>query len=191
MGSGAGSINEESIQEKAEQYLKTRKMRKKIWQKTDDYMIRGIPVATDGAGQQQPACKAGDSYIKMFRRVINDDARAGLLGSAGVDTLSTALLTEPVERVRDKYYVHVLLFERGMHRDSLVPAVYDGVDNIVELLNEGYIANRSVYGYWHGVPTWSKAVREGAHFIEDSQFKFFTNFPEYNVKRIETDYYDE
>ena len=191
MGSGTGSINAESIQKKAEQYLNTQKMRKKIWKKTDDYMIGGIPVATEGIGQQQPAYKAGDNYIKVFRRVVNDAARVGLLGDAGVDTLSTALSVDPVERVRHRYFVHVLLFERGLHRDSLMPTVYDGVDNIVKLLNDGYVAKKSVYGYWHGTPIWSKSIRDGAHFIEDSKSKFMTKYPEYNVRKIETHYYED
>lgn len=41
-------------------------------------------------------------------------------------------------------------FGDDLHRDSLVPESYDGVRNIVALLNNGYHARDYVYGWWDG-----------------------------------------
>lgn len=47
-------------------------------------------------------------------------------------------------------YIMYIYFHGDLHRDSLVPGSYDGVDNIVALLNVGCTAADSVYGVWKG-----------------------------------------
>ena len=42
-----------------------------------------------------------------------------------------------------------IYFGDDLHRDSLYSDGYDGIDNIVALLNNGYHANEYVYGNWN------------------------------------------
>lgn len=49
------------------------------------------------------------------------------------------------------HYLH--LFWRDLHRDSLAPKDYSGIDNVVALINNGYGEHPSmakVWGEWHG-----------------------------------------
>lgn len=185
-----GSVDMESIIKKAKQHMATKQRQDEIWDITDKYMIKGIPVAKDGPGQQLPACDAANIYSLVFKNTINDVANEGLLGEAAVDTLKS-ISAGDTQRVGREYYVHAYLFTGGLHRDSLMPERYDGVDNIVKLLNNGYMARRSVFGMWHGEPIWSKQVRTGAHFIERAESKFRSKYPDFGVVDIETHYIDE
>ena len=64
-------------------------------------------------------------------------------------------------------------FEFGnKHRDSLYPAGYSGVDNIVALFNNGYQACNTVYGLWHGKRVKSLQARDGLHFVQAAQRSF-------------------
>ena len=64
-------------------------------------------------------------------------------------------------------------FEFGnKHRDSLYPAGYSGVDNIVALFNNGYQASNTVYGSWHGKKIKSLQARDGLHFVQAAQRSF-------------------
>ena len=64
-------------------------------------------------------------------------------------------------------------FEFGnKHRDSLYPAGYSGVDNIVALFNNGYSARNTVYGLWHGSKIKSLQSRDGLRFIQAAKQSF-------------------
>lgn len=58
-----------------------------------------------------------------------------------------------------------------LQRPSMLTDVgYEGVDNIVALLNNGYHAKCYVYGYWEskGIYTYSKKDRESLHFMKNA-----------------------
>ena len=81
---------------------------------------------------------------------------------------------------------------RGLlHRDSLYPDKYEGVDNIVAVFNNGYDAGNHVWGIWVPAPEdsagWghdaiyaaSKTHRDGLHFIQQAIDDFNGNFGYY------------
>lgn len=103
-----------------------------------------------------------------------------------------------------------IYFEDDLHRDSLYSEGYDGVDNIVAVLNNGYNARNYVYGWWDNhSPTgdnsyrsggfnskdaWvrSKKERTGLHFIQQAVQDFNGNYGyDYNVTAIVGDDYNE
>ena len=64
-------------------------------------------------------------------------------------------------------------FEFGnKHRDSLYPAGYSGVDNIIALFNNGYSASNTVYGLWHGKRIKSLQSRDGLRFVQAAKRSF-------------------
>lgn len=70
--------------------------------------------------------------------------------------------TDPA-KMSDGHYEIAIYFEDDLHRDSLVPEDYDGVPNIVALLNNGYHAKDYVYGFWdrHRPTTTNNILRSG------------------------------
>lgn len=100
-----------------------------------------------------------------------------------------------------------IYFGDDLHRDSLYSDGYDGVHNIVALLNNGYHASNYVYGDWDGhAPTGesvfdgrsidssayirSRKDREGLHFIQQAISDFNGNYSaDYNATAIAGDEY--
>lgn len=78
-------------------------------------------------------------------------------------------------------------FVGDMSRPSLVPNVYDGIDDIVALFNNGVDHKmRGVHGTWHGNETWSRTVIPGTHFIEQAVSTFMGLYAtEYGVISID------
>lgn len=69
----------------------------------------------------------------------------------------------------------VLFDKNAIHRDSLVPDVYDGVDDIIRLFEKGYTAHGSVKGVWatHGAEAvWSLKHRDPNDFMNAAVSEF-------------------
>ena len=76
---------------------------------------------------------------------------------------------------------------KDTYRPSLYTKKYDGVDDIVMLLNEGvdHVMN-PVYGVWHGEKIRSATTINGAHFLEQARDKFLGEYgAKYNVLSVE------
>lgn len=78
-------------------------------------------------------------------------------------------------------------FVGDMSRPSLAPNVFDGIDDIVALFNNGVDHKmRGVHGTWHGKETWSRTVIPGTHFIEQAVSTFMGLYAaEYGVISID------
>lgn len=101
-----------------------------------------------------------------------------------------------------------IYFGDDLHRESLYSDGYEGVRNIVALLNNGYHAKNYVYGDWDGhSPTGeskfdgrsidtsayirSRKDREGLQFIQQAVQDFNGNYgADYNVTAIAGDDYE-
>ena len=72
--------------------------------------------------------------------------------------------------------VSVVIYDEGLHRMSVAPEKYGSIDNILELLNYGYTARRSIRGKWHGVKISTLRKRLGAWFFDDVIEKYLEKY---------------
>lgn len=74
-----------------------------------------------------------------------------------------------IYQMPDGTSVIYIYFDGDLHRDSLYSEGYDGIDNIVALLNNGYHARNYVYGWWEGhSPTGDNSYRSGGFDSNDA-----------------------
>ncbi len=95
--------------------------------------------------------------------------------AAHLESLSA---TEPYE-LSDGSYEIGIYFTDNLHRDSLQPEKYGGVDNIVALINNGYGHHDSiehVWGEWRGNWIHGLSERQGLHFIQQAVDDFNGNY---------------
>lgn len=150
------SINMESIQRKAEAFLNSSQGKQKISQAVDSRAGLVDSVLSTAASK----------FIEALQNEVG--AYGGKLGPTAISALTQLDYGSPY-KVGDNTYKIAVWFTGDMSRESLVPARYDGIDNIVALLNNGYSAGHTVYGVWKGHGTESIASlpsRDGIHFIE-------------------------
>lgn len=176
------SINIESILAKAKACTETTQFQKKVEQKTDTLITSGGIASTSGGrmvtvgGMNMAAAK----FIEVLKSEIEGSDIA----------ISNAISLEhgsPVKVGVNKYQIDVW-FSNNLHRESLVPDKYGGIENIVALFNNGYSAGNTVYGIWHGEQIASLTERIGIHFIESAVRNYMGNYAsEYGVIDIEID----
>lgn len=188
------SINMESILAKAKAYTSGTEFQKKIEEKTDSIVMTGAgsTIVTINGGAHMAAAK----FIEVLQNEIESLGAGGSyengnLGSTAVSALTKLEHGEPHKVGKNKYQIEVW-FSGNLHRDSLAPDKYDGVENIAALLNNGYAAGNTIYGIWSGHNNnqriASLAVRDGAHFIESTVRNYMANYAsDYGVVDIEVD----
>lgn len=175
-------INMESILAKAKACTETSQFQRKIEQKADTLITTGGAASTPGgrmvtiSGMSMAAAK----FIEVLKGEIEGSDIA----------ISNAISLEhgsPQKVGTNKYQIEVW-FSNNLHRESLVPDRYGGIDNIVALFNNGYSAGNTVYGIWHGKEIASLTERTGIHFIESAVRNYMANYAsEYGVIDIEID----
>lgn len=74
-------------------------------------------------------------------------------------------------------------FTDDLTRESLEPARYGGVKNIIAIFNNGYPSDKSrseaishVSGLWHGEYTTALDSRQGLYFLQDAVNDFNLNY---------------
>lgn len=115
-------------------------------------------------------CIAADSLIEM----IYDAASKRAVPSSVLNHIGSLKYLGPYEvgnKSTDKVYYKIeFYFEDDLSRPSLYKEKYDGIDNIVALINNGYSARDYVYGIWSGHENLgrirSRIERDGSHFIQ-------------------------
>ncbi len=94
----------------------------------------------------------------------------------------------------DGTYSVEIYFTDDLHRDSLEPENYGGVNNVVALLNNGYDehpAMEHVWGYWHGVHIHGLTQRTGLRFIQQAVHEFNSVYgAKYGVTAVAGEDYD-
>lgn len=134
------------------------------------------------------AAKFISTMLESARSAQGASARGGVLGSTAIDAISNFVAGTPAVLEAGEMTVITIPFnfEGNLHRDSLCPAKYNGVDNIVALLNNGYSAGATVYGSWHGQDIYSLKQRSGTRFIQTAVRQFWDRYAsEYNIINIE------
>ena len=110
---------------------------------------RGSGVKRTNAGSR--IVTASDATMlagKLADMIVAHASADGVPGSV----LSEMGMTMSLPSGSDKSgkYTIDLSFSGNLHRDSLYNEMYDGIDNIVALFNNGYVARNYTYGYWDG-----------------------------------------
>lgn len=176
------SINMESILAKARACTNTAEFQKKIEQKADILIANG--GANDIIGGRKVTISGMSVAAAKFIEVLQNEITSS--GIAIADVISLEHST-PYKVGTNKYQIAVW-FSNDLHRNSLVPDKYDGVDNIVALFNNGYSAGNTVYGIWHGEKIASLNERVGIHFIDSAVRNYMGNYAsEYGVIDIQID----
>lgn len=141
------------------------------------------------------ATAAAQEFISVMKNEIASHGAGGNysngnLGPTAVSALSKLDCDAAVKKAKNLYTIDVN-FTGNLHRDSLAPDEYDGVDNIAALLNNGYSAGHTVYGIWMGHYPYNIASiknRDGTHFIDNAVRTFMTNYAtKFGVDSIEID----
>lgn len=173
-------INMESILAKAKACTNTSQFQQKVQQKTDA-LIREGGVAQTSSGRMVTISGMQMAAAKFIEVLQNEIASSGI---AIADAISLTR-SDPYKVGTNKYQIQVS-FTGDLHRDSLVPEKYGGVDNIIALFNNGYSAGNTVYGIWHGEQIASLPTRPGIHFIASAVRNYMANYAsEYGVIDIE------
>ena len=185
---GKGSINWDSIFDKAKKRMSDHDMQKRI-----DWVIDKVILNFSSSPGSPPApSEAAKKFIEVLQAEIRSHAgmepSVGGLGATAVTSLTQLSHGEPVKVGRSSYQISVS-FDDNLHRESLYPKGYpEGVDNIAALLNSGYDAGKRVYGVWHGNKIHSLTHRDGTHFIESAIRTFMADYAsKYGVVGIEVD----
>lgn len=182
-----------SVLSKAKKYITSNEGQKKIEQKIDDMVMRGGSGMASGGGQAITITGARDAAEKFIEVLQNEIKSLGVdggyssgkLGGSAISSLIQLKHGMPRKIGKREYQIEVW-FTDDLHRDSLVPDRYNGVDNIAALLNKGYSAADTVYGTWHGNKIASLPKRDGAHFIENAIHNYMVSYAnEYGVINID------
>nr|DAE53033.1 MAG TPA: hypothetical protein [Caudoviricetes sp.] len=191
------TINMKSILDKAKACTASAKFQKQIEEKTDEIVLTGDGIARAGkAITIGGASAAAGKFIEVLQNEIRDlEASSGFadgkLGNTAVSALENLEHDSPTKIGKNKYLIAVW-FSGNLHRDSLAPDEYEGVDNLAALLNKGYTAKHPVYGVWLGhsgnFTISSLPQRSGAQFIQNAIRNYMANYAaDYGVIDIKID----
>lgn len=149
-----------SILAKAQACMGESEQQKKVQQVVDNSVLGNYSPSKGKKTFFTPAEAAGkfkqilETEIESYGSTTSKEFKAGGLGKTAVSTLTDLTVDDTVvsapSKVGKNRYTIGISFSGDLHRDSLVPKLYDGVDNIAALLNNGYSAGRRVYGIWKG-----------------------------------------
>ena len=199
------NVNMASIMQKVEAYGRSVNGKLRMKECIEKYAADGVnkTAAGDKVITETEMWTAAAKLISVLRSTAQS---YGLPGSVmrHFDSLSASKII----RMPDGSASIYIYFGDDLHRDSLYPEEYDGVRNIVALLNNGYHARDYVYGWWDNhSPTgdsiyrsglnassaWirSRKDREGLHFIQQAINDFNGNYgADFNVTAVAGDEYN-
>ncbi len=197
-------INLNSIMAKVSAYSRTDSGKAKMRAVVQQYKANGTG-RTNGGGKIVTEVDMRAAAAKMIGVLRSTAQSYGLPASVmkHFDHLDYSKIFE----MPDGSAVIYVYFADDLHRDSLYSDGYDGVRNIVALLNNGYHAKDYVYGYWDGHSTAgasqfdirstdtdvfirSRKDREGLQFIQQAIRDFNGNYgADFNVTAFAGDDY--
>lgn len=129
--------------------------------------------------------KSSEFYAEVFLKILR--AEIALDGFTYGDYLRWTNVK--YNDATAQYEIHVNFNNDILHRDSLYSERYDGVDNIVALMNKGYSAKNYVYGTMpDGRRGRSLKYRQGAHFMQSAVEHFNTQYGPYAIAELSDEY---
>lgn len=198
------SINLNSIMKKVESYSRTARGKLRMKERIEKYHADGVGKTATG-DKVATETEMWDAASKLIG-VLRSTARSYSLPASVLKHFDSLECSE-IYTMPDGSSVIYVYFGDDLHRDSLYSDGYDGIKNIVALLNNGYHAKNYVYGSWDGHSPSGESVldgrsistsayirsrkdREGLHFIEQSIQDFNGNYGStYNVTAVAGDDY--
>ena len=190
------SINMASIMSKVGAYSRTANGKLKMKECIQNYKNSG-KKKTEAGDKLITETDMYTAAAKMIS-VLQSTARSYSLPASVLQHFDS-LQASSIYEMPDGSAIIYIYFGGDLHRNSLYPDGYDGVNNIVALLNNGYHASNYVYGDWEGrSPTGeskfggrsidsiayirSRKDREGLHYIQQAIDDFNSNYgSDYNV----------
>lgn len=162
-----------TIISKAKKYMDSREGKAMVERKIDEKIRSG----------EWDISSAGDQFINVLQQEIlsrgaGGNFTKGFLGPTAISALINLSSSRPYKIGKRRYAIDIS-FVGDLHRESLDPTRYDGINNIAALLNSGYSAGGIVYGIWHGhgdAVRHSLDKRGGAHFIENAVRNYMTGY---------------
>lgn len=199
------AINMNSIMNKVNSYGRSANGKLKMKECINKYTREGVGKTAAGGKivTEADMWTAASKLIGVLRSTAQSyDLPASVMKH--FDNLGTSSIMEMPDGSSCIY----VYFEDDLHRDSLYSEGYDGVRNIIALLNNGYNAKNYVYGWWNNhkpigdnayqsggfgaQDAWirSKKERQGLNFIGQAIRDFNGNYgADYNVTAIAGDDY--
>lgn len=110
------------------------------------------------------AQQAGAKLVECINTSIGASAHSDVIGEA---SLGGVAVNGDIADIS-------VNISKGEHHDSLVPELYDGIDDMTSLFDKGYTASNRVYGEWHGKRIGSLTHRDAEGFVE-SGVRAFTS----------------
>lgn len=139
-----------------------------------------------------------EPYAKELESDLNEavsSSRAlGVHGISALEGKTKYKIYKNVDFTRDtkcKNQVHqkfTIFFTGNLSRESVAPDVFDKINNIAALLNNGYTAKKSIVGKWKGKRIHTVRDRTGAEFVEEAAYKFRSKHPKCVSIEITSDY---
>lgn len=179
-------INIGAIMSKVDAFSKTPEGKRRIKERLETYRRDGRSTTAAGGKivTESMMAEAADKMIACLQNaarscgVQESDTRESVMPGSVMDHFDSLKHSEPVRQPDGSYSV-AIYFEDNLHRDSLQPDRYGGVDNIVAVLNNGYDYNPKIWyveGEWHGAQVHAKPERIGLRFIQQAVSDFNTNY---------------
>lgn len=176
-------INVESCQKALDRYLGSSAGKAAVSKYRRDALTgksssRGIGIHT-----------IGETINKFAELIWKAECASDLTADALYALSHVDLVNSTPEELPDGSFRVRMWFEDNSFHPSLYKAKYGGVDNIANLLDEGYHARDYVYGVWKGheelgrIP--SMPDREGANFVQKAMDELKNKYgKEYGVISI-------
>lgn len=190
------AINIGSIMSKVKAFSTSSKGKQLMNERIQNYALSGKNM-TAGGSRVTTESSISEAAGKLKELLISAAQSTGLPES--VMTHINSLESSKIVKHPDGSCELYLFFGGDLHRDSLYSDGYDGVRNIVAVLNNGYHARDYVYGDWESHSPIGESVfdgrsidssafirsrkdREGLHFIQQAIADFNESYgADYNV----------
>jgi hypothetical protein len=193
------AINLDSIMKKVEAYGRSVNGKLRMKERIQKY-------SADGKGKTEAGGRViteADMWIAASKLigVLRSTAQSHAL-PASVLKHFDSLECSSIYTMSDGSSSILIYFGDDLHRDSLYSDGYEGINNVVALLNNGYHAKNYVYGWWEGHKPSGESIynsgvgstdayirsrkdREGLHFIQQAVTDFNGNYgSDFNVTAV-------
>lgn len=200
-------INMASIKNKVEQYAKSAEGKKRIEDKVEE-----VRLGSDGrtaSGYYITTLEDMRNATRLMKAELIHSAQAAGLPDSVMDRIDVDPMgmSDPIKVHNGHYYTNLTLSDGArykLYRPSLAivkngsptgDRTGDGIDNIVALFNNGYYAEKQVFGLWSGHEDLgiigSRMGRRGLQFMQNAVITFNRKYgPRYSVTATLDDEYE-
>lgn len=173
------SFNMSSIMGKVETWSKSPEGKRRIKECLEKYEKEGRTVTNAGGRLRSEEMMYEVAY--KFITLLRSTAQNMNLPDSVLEHFDSLDCSRPLKRPDGKTALYVY-FKDNLHRDSLRPDKYSGVDNIIAVLNNGYDKHENmakVWGIWHDVRVHALTERTGLRFIQQAVNTFNDEYGAY------------